>query len=391
MRGEGEVIYWDNAATTWPKPVAVRRAVGQALCRYGANPGRSGHRMSLATAEQMYACRQAAAGFFGLSDAAGVVFTPSCTYALNTVVRGLLETGGRVLTSDLEHNAVHRPAAALDGRYDVAAWSPDEEETVENFLRAIRPDTRLLVCTHASNVFGVTLPIRRLARLAHENGLLFCVDAAQTAGVLPIHMELDDIDYLCVAPHKGLYAPMGTGLLLCREGERISPLVRGGTGNLSMLAEQPPGLPERLESGTPNTAGICGAQAGLAFVEGQGRQSIYTHEMRLLQRVYDGLRGQPGIRLYTPRPETGRAVPVLSFNVEGRPSEETARWLDERGIAVRAGLHCAPQAHRRFGTLEGGTVRLAPSVFSTAEEAEKITEKILQIAEKRLHIAENMV
>ncbi|MBQ8684236.1 MAG: aminotransferase class V-fold PLP-dependent enzyme [Clostridia bacterium] len=385
------MVYWDNAATTWPKPAMVQQTVGQALRQYGANPGRSGHTMSLATAEAVYACRQAAATFFGLSDPTGVIFTPNCTASLNMVIRGVLEKGGRALTSDLEHNAVHRPVSAVAWGYDTAAWSPDEEETVENFHRAIRPDTRLLVCTHASNVFGVILPIRRLAKLAHDHGLLFCVDAAQTAGVLPIHMELDDIDYLCVAPHKGLYAPMGTGLLLCREREQVAPLVRGGTGSLSMQAEQPQELPDRLESGTPNTPGICGLRAGIDFVEGRGRQTIYTHEIRLLQRVYDGLCGHPGIQLYTPRPVEGNSAPVLAVNVEGVPSEVIAKMLDEHGIAVRAGLHCAPLAHRRFGTLEGGTVRLAPSAFSTMQEAEKIIEKFLQFAEKRLHISENMV
>lgn len=385
------MIYWDNAATTWPKPAAVRQAVGQALRRYGANPGRSGHALSLRTAEEIYACREAVAAFFGLKDPTGVVFTANCTAALNTVIHGVLERGGRALTSDVEHNAVWRPLCALGERVDVAAWSPNEEETVENFRRAIRPDTRLLVCTHASNVFGVTLPIRRLARLAHEYGMLICVDAAQTAGVLPLHMELDELDYLCVAPHKGLYAPMGTGLLLCRERERVAPLVRGGTGTLSLLSAQPEELPERLESGTPNTPGICGIRAGLAFVEEKGRQTAYAHELRLLQQVYDRVQGRPGICLYTPRPTAGRSAPVLSLNVEGVPSEVTARLLDGHGIAVRAGLHCAPQAHRRFGTVESGTVRLAPSVFSTPAEAEKIAEIFSQFAEKRLHIRENMV
>ncbi len=387
------MIYWDNAATTWPKPAQVQQAVGQALRIYGANPGRGGHRMALSTSEEIFLCRQELADFFGLSDPAGVIFTLNCTTALNTVIRGLLEGGGRAVTSDIEHNAVRRPLAALCARYpryDLAAWSPDEEQTVENFRRAIRPETKLLVCTHASNVFGVTLPIRRLAKLAHEHGLLFCVDAAQTAGVLPIDMEEDDIDYLCVAPHKGMYAPMGTGLLLCRETQRIPPLTRGGTGSQSMLAQQPSEMPDRLESGTPNTPGICGIRAGLQFVQQKGRQRIYAHELRLLQQVYDRLREQEGIRLYSPRPIRGTA-PVLSVNVEGMPSEQTARLLNDHGIAVRAGLHCAPLAHQRFGTLSTGTVRLAPSAFSTPEEAEKICKVFCKLCKKPLHTAENMV
>lgn len=382
------MVYWDNAATTWTKPVTVRQSVCQALCLYGANPGRSGHRMSIETAEQVYLCRQTVANFFGLSDPADVVFTLNCTAALNMVIRGVLEKGGRAVTSDLEHNAVMRPLAALSDshpKYDVVTWCADEDELVDRFRRAIRPDTRLLICTHASNVFGVTLPIRKLGELAHRYGLLFCVDAAQTAGVLPIDMESDHIDYLCVAAHKGLYAPMGTGILLCRETERIPPLVRGGTGTQSLLLLQPNDLPERLESGTPNVSGICGLRAGVEFVNRMEQSRIYRHEIELLQYVYDGLQTCPNLQLYTPRPQVGRTAPVLSVNVGDFPSEEVAAALNDHQIAVRAGLHCAPAAHRHFGTLQQGTVRLAPSVFSHRGEAEYICKVFLQIAEKTLH------
>lgn len=388
------MIYWDNAATTYPKPAAVQQAVAEALQQYGANPGRGGHAMSLATSEQLYRCREAAAAFFGLSDPTGVIFTPNCTAGLNLVIRGLLADGGRVVISDLEHNAVWRPVHGLSPRfprYDVAAWDADEEVLVENFRRAIRADTRLIVCTHASNVFGVTFPIRRLAELAHRYGLLLCVDAAQSAGVLPIHMEEDGIDYLCVAAHKGLYAPMGTGLLLCRERERISPLLRGGTGSYSRLPEQPHELPDRLESGTPNTPGLCGLLAGLEFVQAQGRERIYRHELGLLQQLYDRLQEVPGIRLYTPRPAAGRSAPVLSLNVEGVPSEQVGEALAAAQIAVRAGLHCAPLAHTRFGTLPDGTVRLAPSAFSTANEVEQICKFFIHFTQKTLHPAKNML
>ncbi len=383
------MIYWDNAATTWPKPPTVRNSTCKANQLYGANPGRSGHKMSLATAEQVYECRQRVARLFGLNDPTGVVFTANCTMALNMVIQGVLNKGGSALVSDLEHNAVMRPLAALPSyyypRYQVVPWCSDADELVDRFERALRPDTRLLVCTHASNVFGVTLPIRKLGEMAHRHGVRFCVDAAQTAGILPIDMEKDHIDYLCVAPHKGLYAPMGTGLLLCRETASLPPLVQGGTGSYSMLLEQPQELPDRLESGTPNTSGICGIRAGVEYVEGLGRQTIYEHELHCLQYVYDRLVGHPGIRLYTPRPTVGEAAPVLSVNVEGMPSEEVAALLDEQGIAVRAGLHCAPSAHRRFGTLEQGTVRLAPSAFSTEREAAVISEVFWEIAKKTLH------
>ncbi len=381
------MMYWDNAATTWPKPPEVTLAVGQALRRYGANPGRAGHRMAMETAEEVFACRQEVADFFGLNNPAGVIFTPNCTTALNMVICGVLGQGGRGIVSNLEHNAVVRPLWALPGapRWDVAMWSPNEQETVERFRRLIRPDTRLILCTHASNAFGVTLPIRKLGELAHDHGILFCVDAAQTAGMLPIDMERDHIDYLCVAPHKGLYAPMGTGLLLCREPDRLPPLVRGGTGSYSLQPEQPEELPDRLESGTPNVPGICGLRAGLRFVTQKGQQRMYTHEIRCLQQVYDRLYGHPAIFLYGVRPTVGKTAPVLSVNVGKIPSEQVGQWLSEHNLAVRAGLHCAPWAHRHFGTLSQGTVRLAPSAFTTEREAEQVSKLFLQIAEKSLH------
>lgn len=393
QEGDG-VVYWDNAATTWPKPPSVERAVATSFRLYGGNPGRTGHRLGMAAAEQIYACREAAAAFFGLSDPRGVVFTHNCTTALNTVIRGVLSSGGRAVISDLEHNAVWRPLHGLSPNrpcYDMAAWSPDEDEVVENFRRAIRPDTRLMVCTHASNVFGVTLPIRRLAALAHSHGLLICVDAAQTAGVLPIDMEKDDLDFLCVAAHKGLYAPMGTGMLLCRHGERLLPLTRGGTGSGSLSPEQPAELPDRLESGTPNTPGLCGLLAGMRFVESRGRERIYQHEMALLQRIYDSLYGHPAIRFFAPRPTMGDCAPVMSLQLSGYASEQVATRLNEHNVAVRAGLHCAPLAHRHFGTLPDGTVRLAPSAFSNVDSAEKITKLFLQFAEKPLHTDKNMI
>ena len=382
------MIYWDNAATTWPKSLNVRSSIGQALPQFGANPGRAGHKMALDTAEMVYNCRQDIADFFGLSDPSGVVFTANCTMSINMVVQSIIGEGGRVLTSDLEHNAVVRPLTALSGDdkgYDIASWSPNADQTVENFRRAIRPDTKLILCTHASNVFGSVFPIRQLAQLAHRHGLLFCVDAAQTAGVLPINMEADDLDFLCVAPHKGLYAPAGTGLLLCRNTDVIGPLIRGGTGSYSLSQDQPVELPDRLESGTLNMIGIWGVGEGLRFVKNKGRNVIYEHEIRCLQHLYKRLSEHPFFRLYTPYPRVGNTSPVLSVNIGSLPSEEVAARLNERGVAVRAGLHCAPWAHRRYGTIEQGTVRLSPGAFSALCEAEQIAKVFLQIAEKSLH------
>ena len=387
------MIYLDNAATTFPKPPQVLRAVNEAIMRYGANPGRSGHCMSLKTAEMIYACREKAADFFGLADAQGVVFTANCTTALNMVIRGVVGDSGRVLISDIEHNAVWRTVNALPygKRYDMAAWSPDDDEIVENFRRAITRDTRLIVCTHASNVFGVVMPIRRLARLAHEHGILICVDAAQSGGILPINMEQDDVDFLCVAPHKGLYAPMGTGMLLCRTRRLLTPLICGGTGSGSLSFEQPSELPERLESGTVNVAGICGIAAGLDFLRMRGRERVYIHETALLQYAYDSLHACEGVKLYTCRPSVGRTVPVMSVNIDGESSEEVAERLNKYGVAVRAGLHCAPLAHRRFDTIPQGTVRIAPSAFTTMGEMEKVCKLFSHFSQNKLHTTKNML
>ena len=253
------MIYLDNAATTWPKPSCVREAVRQALELYGANPGRGGHAMGMAASQEIYRCRETAARFFHLENPAHVVFTLNCTMALNMVLKGLLCEGGHIVVSSLEHNAVMRPLKALSAGapvYSVATVVPENpEETVRNFRRCITPQTKALLCIHASNVFGCRLPIRRIGEMAHRLGLLFIVDAAQSAGVLPVDMEADHIDYLCVPGHKGLYGPMGTGMLLCGPDTPLPTLMEGGTGSQSLLLDQPEELPDRLESGTVNTPG----------------------------------------------------------------------------------------------------------------------------------------
>lgn len=375
------MIYLDNAATSFPKPPAVQRAVAEAFSRYGANPGRAGHAMSLATAEQVYRCRETAAELFGLDDPSRVIFTLNCTASLNTVLYGLLKDGGRAVVSDLEHNAVMRPLHALQNEpfcgYDVATVYPDDPmRTVASFRRCITAQTKCLVCLYASNVFGTVLPIRALATLAHSYGLPLVVDAAQGAGTLPIHMASDGIDYLCTAGHKGLYGPTGTGLLLLGKGRELPALMQGGTGSASLSLSQPDEYPDKLESGTQNVCGILGLNAGLTWVKEQGVQRLYEREIAWLQQVYDGLKSCRAVQLYTPRPRCGQSGAVLSFNLVGRHSEEVASALSERGIAVRAGLHCAPAAHRRFGTLDTGTVRLSPGAFNTREQIDVFFKKL---------------
>ena len=370
------MIYLDNAATTYPKPPCVMQAVVRAMERAGGNPGRSGHPLSLAAAEAVWNCRESAADLFGCPSPENVIFTMNCTMSINIVLKGLLAGGGRVLISDMEHNAVMRPLHTLArkgfARIDVAAVSADPDQTVANFKRKLTPETRAMVCTHASNVFGVAAPIRALGRLARLYGVPFVVDGAQSAGVLPLHMADDAIDFLCLPGHKGLYGPMGTGLLLCSGRVPLPPLIEGGTGTQSLDLRQPDTLPERLESGTPNVPGICGLRAGIEWVRAQGIGAIAAHEHRCLLPLYRALQALPRVRLYTPPPRPGIDAPILSFSVDGVSSEAVAERLHAAGVAVRAGYHCAPAAHKKFGSPDGGTVRLSPSAFTTVRGTQEV-------------------
>lgn len=377
------MIYLDNGATTYPKPSVVRSRMANALTAYGANPGRAGHAMSMRTGEAVYACRKAAAAFFHAQGPECVVFQPSCTQAVNTVLKGVLRRGDHVVVSDMEHNAVMRPLEKLKAMgvtYSMAKVYPENNDlTVNAFRQAITAETKLVVCTHASNVFGVRVPISRLAALAHAHGAKICVDCAQTAGVLDIDMAGWDIDYLCCAGHKGLYGPMGIGMLLLRQGDVIDTLVEGGTGTQSRELVQPFEPPERYESGTQNIPGIIGLHAGLEFVRGKGKERIFQHEMKLLQGLYEGLQRLKKIELYTGPPDLSYYAPVLSFNVAGQESEAVGEYLAGQGIAVRCGLHCAPAAHRKMGTLESGTVRVSPSAFSQSTDIQFLLEKLRRL------------
>lgn len=365
---ENRMIYFDNAATTNPKPSPVINTVKNTLLRLSANPGRSGHALSQEAAAALYGAREKVADFFSCSGSERVIFTPSCTVAINTVLKGLLNRGDRVVTSDLEHNAVMRPLRKTGAQIAIAKVSFESpDNTFRSFEELVDANTKLVICTAASNVTGTLLPIDRIGRLCKKHGVLFAVDAAQAAGVVPINMRDMCIDFLCVAPHKGLYAPMGTGILIAEQALGDT-LIEGGTGSNSADLTQPLNYPEGFESGTVNLSGIAGIGAGIDFVNKRGFYKIYSHEMRLADMLYKGLAKTDKIILYTPSPNTVPSAPVISFNVSGLPSGETAALLDRKGIALRAGLHCAPTAHKRLGTSDSGTVRFAPSVFNTKEE-----------------------
>ncbi|MBR7133076.1 MAG: aminotransferase class V-fold PLP-dependent enzyme [Clostridia bacterium] len=364
------MIYFDNAATTGKKPKAVIKAVETALLEYSANPGRSGHTLSVRAADTVYRVREKTAEFFGASGPENIVFTLNCTHSINCVLKGLLRQGDHAVISSMEHNAVMRPLKKIGIPFDIAEVSlENDDETLKELAKKIKPNTKLVFCTGASNVCGKILPLRQIGELCRKRGVLFGVDAAQIAGVVPINIKQMKIDFLCIAPHKGLYAPMGVGILIC---ERPLPntVLEGGTGTNSADLFQPQLLPERHESGTLNLPGIMGIGAGIDYVKQLGTEKISNHETGIIKTVYFGLRNNPEAVLYTPEPFVNSYAPVLSFNISGVPSGVTANLLAENGIAVRGGLHCAPMAHRQLNTLDTGTVRLSTATFNTYSEAE---------------------
>lgn len=381
------MIYLDNAATTYPKPREVRQAVADAIRRFGANPGRAGHTMAMDSSEEMYRCRSDAAEFFHAPGPECVAFTLNCTNAVNYVLKGLLKPGDHAVVSCLEHNAVMRPLHALGNSgvtwTEVQVTPGDNDATVAAFRSALRENTKLVMCTHASNVWGTRLPVERIAALARQYGIPTAVDCAQSAGLLPIDMADSGIDYLCIAGHKGLYGPMGTGMLITPHGSELTTLVEGGTGTESLLQEQPSGMPERLESGTQNMPGIAGLRAGIGFVRRVGRERIFDHEMSLLRSLYRRLAAMDGVLLYTSLPNPKYDAPVLSFNLRGMQSEDVGRELNRYGIAARAGLHCAPSAHRFMGTLETGAVRVCPSAFSVPSDMDALVWALQRILMKK--------
>ena len=374
------MIYLDNAATTFPKPLNVRCAMNNA----GANPGRGGHTLALRASEEIYKCRSKAAEFFGEENPENVIFTLNCTHAINIVIKGLLKPGDHVVVSDMEHNAVMRPLFAMGKQnvtYTVAKVSNESsDETLNNFRQAIQSNTKLVICAHVSNVWGIKLPIERITAMCHQYGIPVLIDAAQSAGIQNINISENNFDFVCMPGHKGLYGPMGTGILITPYHDKLETFMEGGTGSDSAHFEQPDASPDKFESGTPNLIGIAGLSAGIDFVKSITTEKILTHEVNLLTHLYDRLSANKKIILYTNRPTAKTSGGVLSFNVKNTDSEEVAAYLNKRGaIAVRAGLHCSPQAHRHFSTEEIGAVRVAPSYFNTLNEMNALAQILTKI------------
>ena len=374
------MIYFDNAATTYPKPHSVISAMTGALIEYGANPGRAGHAMSMKTAQAVFDAREKCADFFG-GEVENTVFMLNCTHALNTAIKGLLKNNDHIICSDIEHNAVLRPLYACtkdrNVSYSCAVTTDDDDETARNFEKLINRRTKAIVCTSAGNVTGRILPVRKIAAICRKYNLCLIVDAAQGGGVIPLKLS-DGINIICAAGHKGLYGPMGTGLMITDEKYRLSTLVEGGTGSLSKEPEQPDFLPDRFESGTINTAGAISLGAGIDFVRNKGLDVIYNHEMNLCRKFYNSMLENPRVKLYT-RLSDKKYAPVIPFNIKGLTSEETSERLSRMGFCLRGGFHCAYPAHKKIGTDGIGAVRFSPSVFSTMNETAGLIRAISRI------------
>lgn len=377
------MINFDNSATTYPKPPGVAPAVSKAVIHFGGNPGRSGHDISMKVSNAVYAVRSRAADFFG-AEPENTVFTQNATLALNMAIKGIMQSGGHIIISSLEHNAVSRPVYALSktGRvtYSVAGVSESDDVTVENFRKLIKSDTRCICCTAASNVTGKILPYKRIAELCAEKGICFICDGAQAAGILPLKLS-DGFNFLCMSGHKGLYGPTGTGLLISDGSFPLTPIIEGGTGATSSELEQTDFLPEQLESGTLNTVGIIGLGEGIKFVKTTGIENIRRKEDKLCGIFLETLRRLKNVGIYRC---DGAFAPIVSFNIGDYSSQEVAGMLNRKGFALRGGLQCAAVAHDFLGTTDRGVVRFSPSYFNTERQVMQLCRAVTDISKNAL-------
>jgi cysteine desulfurase/selenocysteine lyase len=380
------MIYFDNAATSWPKPPQVAESMTHFLNHVGANPGRSGHRLSVEAGRVVYSAREAVTALFNAPDPLRVVFGHNVTEALNLALHGLLRAGDHVVTSSMEHNSMMRPLRALQQsgiQVTVVPCSPEGTLDPADVQGALQANTVMIALNHASNVVGTLLPVADVGRIARRHGILLLVDAAQTGGSLPIDMQAERIDLLAFTGHKSLYGPMGTGGLILGdrvdEG-RLTPPKQGGTGSHSEHEEQPGFLPDMCESGTPNAVGLAGLAAGVGWLRERGVEAVRAHEVELTRRLLDGLKAIQEVTVYG----TGDAeqqTATISLNLTGKePSEVGLRLDEEYEIMCRVGLHCAPVAHRTIGSFPTGTVRFGLGAFNTPAEVDTALAAVEQLA-----------
>ncbi len=372
------MIYLDNAATGFPKPESVINEVTHCIRDYCGNPGRGSHALALASAEKIYECREALSDFVGLGRPEGVVFTENATHAINLLIKGLLKHGDHVILSDMEHNSVYRPVYRLfreNGvRFDIFPTHP-ADGIVKAVERLIKRNTRLVICAHSPNITSAVLPIAELGELCRRRGVIFAVDAAQSAGHLPINMADMSIDALCLPAHKGLCGIQGCGALCLNDRVNPSTLTEGGNGINSLEAEMPELSPERYETGTLPTPSIVGLLAGIREVESLGVDRIHRHETELWYSCRESLSSLGNITIYEP----SCAGAVLLFNLDGIPSDRIASELGRLGICVRGGYHCSALGHRTLQTPSGGAVRVSFGMFNTEDELDELTDALKKI------------
>ena len=377
------MIYLDNAATSWPKPPGVARAMSNVLSSGMGNPGRTSHRLSMEAASMVQECREHLAQLFGIATPLRICFTSNATEALNLAIKGVLSQGDHVLCSSMEHNSVWRPLVALEERgveLTVVEADPNGITDVASIERSIKRNTRLIVVLHASNVNGAIQPVEEIGRIAHERGIAMLVDAAQTAGSIPIDVEAMHIDLLAFPGHKGLLGPQGTGGLYVSERVNPRPLKEGGTGSDSTSPHQPSYYPDRMESGTLNVPGIAGLNQSVRHLLQKGVAQVARREATLTQTLLTGLMRIGGITVYGPSVELARAA-VVSFNLRGIDPVFVANELERRAdIACRPGWHCAALAHQTQGTQDTGTVRLSPGPFTKTTDIETALSAIADLA-----------
>lgn len=382
------MIYLDNAATTFPKPRQVYEAVLDCMENYGANPGRAGHKLAMRAGREIYECRENIAKLLNVSNPMSIVFTHNATDSLNLAIKGVVKSGDHIITTSIEHNSVIRPIKAL------------EKNGVENTIvkcdkygyldpndikKAIKPNTKLIVTTHASNVCGTIVDIEAVGNIAKENNILYLVDASQTLGVYDIDVQEINVDMIAAPGHKCLLGPQGTGMLYIRDGLEVNILKEGGTGSNSEDLFQPNMMPDRYESGTHNTPGIAGLNAGVKFILETGIDKIRKHEEELCEYMLTKLTEVPNIKIYGPLDSKKRAA-VISINIGDIDSGEITFILDDMyEIATRSGIHCSPLAHKTLGTLRQGTVRFSLGYFNTKDDIDKAVEALKEI-EKEINM-----
>lgn len=368
-------VYLDNSATSWPKPPQVADAITRFLTDCGASPGRSGHRMAISAAREVFETRELLAQLFNVPSSDRVVFTSNATHSLNIAIKGVLQKGDHVITTTFEHNSTIRPLRDLEAKgiieVSVIGCNPSGYFDLDAMESSIKPNTRLVASIHASNVSGDILPIEQIGRICKSNNLLFLVDASQSAGIIPVDMQTHNVDMLAFTGHKKLYGPTGIGALCIANGDiRVNSLIQGGTGSRSEYEYHPDFYPDKLEAGTLNTVGIVGLKAGVEFILSKGIDNIQSHIQLLTNKFVEGLKTISTIDIQQTAMSSVQ-VGVVSLNLRGCSPSDLAFTLEaEWGIMVRPGLHCSPLAHKALGTFPQGSTRFSFGYFNTVEEVD---------------------